>query len=237
MGRTLNSLYRERRTMKKIALLSLLTLAILQPLAEAQRGVPGVRQTRFGDLLENLHPKGVGGLKNTCPNYGVSCSLNNALPRVPVTTVNTPSECGLNCQGNLDKCKAWTMIPKGPAPDARCFFLSSCKPKISVMFKGFVSGDRSCPSKPTGLPTCPSYDVICIDDDNSNNNILNESNPPIVKSPEECGRRCAADPSCQFWTMIPNVLQPPAKCYQLSGCGRARKRDGAVSGAATCPPT
>merc|ERR1712154_689145 len=38
MGRTLNSLYRERRTMKNIALLSLLTLAILQPLAEAQRG-------------------------------------------------------------------------------------------------------------------------------------------------------------------------------------------------------
>ena len=36
--RTLNSLYRERRTMKNIALLSLLTLAILQPLAEAQRG-------------------------------------------------------------------------------------------------------------------------------------------------------------------------------------------------------
>jgi len=38
MGRTLKSLYRERRTMKNIALLSLLTLAILQPLAEAQRG-------------------------------------------------------------------------------------------------------------------------------------------------------------------------------------------------------
>jgi len=35
--RTLNSLYRERRTMKNIALLSLLTLAILQPLAEAQK--------------------------------------------------------------------------------------------------------------------------------------------------------------------------------------------------------
>merc|ERR1711953_1437791 len=35
MGRTLNSLYRERRTMKNIALLSVLTLAILQPLAEA----------------------------------------------------------------------------------------------------------------------------------------------------------------------------------------------------------
>merc|ERR1712241_1372989 len=41
MGRTLNSLYRERRTMKNIALLSLLTLAILQPLAEAQRGLLG----------------------------------------------------------------------------------------------------------------------------------------------------------------------------------------------------
>merc|ERR1711953_937006 len=35
MGRTLNSLYTERRTMKNIALLSVLTLAILQPLAEA----------------------------------------------------------------------------------------------------------------------------------------------------------------------------------------------------------
>merc|ERR1711953_725772 len=35
MGRTLNSLYTERRTMKNIALLSILTLAILQPLAEA----------------------------------------------------------------------------------------------------------------------------------------------------------------------------------------------------------
>merc|ERR1712102_63217 len=35
MGRTLNSLNTERRTMKNIALLSLLTLAILQPLAEA----------------------------------------------------------------------------------------------------------------------------------------------------------------------------------------------------------
>merc|ERR1712048_989096 len=41
MGRTLNSLYRDRRTMKNIALLSLLTLAILQPLAEAQRGLRG----------------------------------------------------------------------------------------------------------------------------------------------------------------------------------------------------
>merc|ERR1712154_596185 len=41
MGRTLNSLDRERRTMKNIALLSLLTLAILQPLAEAQRGLLG----------------------------------------------------------------------------------------------------------------------------------------------------------------------------------------------------
>ena len=40
----------------------------------------------------------------------------------------------------------------------------------------------------SGLPTCPSYDVICIDDDNSNSNILNGSNPPIVKSPEECGK-------------------------------------------------
>jgi len=38
MGRTLISLYRERRAMKNIALLSLLTLAILQPLAEAQKG-------------------------------------------------------------------------------------------------------------------------------------------------------------------------------------------------------
>merc|ERR1711953_1121948 len=37
MGRTLISLYRERRAMKNIALLSLLTLAILQPLAEAQK--------------------------------------------------------------------------------------------------------------------------------------------------------------------------------------------------------
>merc|ERR1712018_628303 len=35
MGRTLTSLYRERITMKNIALLSVLTLAILQPLAEA----------------------------------------------------------------------------------------------------------------------------------------------------------------------------------------------------------
>merc|ERR1711953_405364 len=35
MGRTLNSLYTERITMKNIALLSILTLAILQPLAEA----------------------------------------------------------------------------------------------------------------------------------------------------------------------------------------------------------
>merc|ERR1711902_17454 len=235
MGRTLKSLCRERRTMKNIALLSLLTLAILQPLAEAQRGVPGVQQTRFGDLLENLRPKG-GGL-STCPIYGVSCSLNNALPGVPVTTVNTPSECGANCQGNLGKCKAWTMIPKDPAPDARCFFLSRCERKISVLFRGFVSGDRSCPSDKGALPSCPSYDVICIDDDNSNNNILNESNPPIVKSPEECGRRCGADPSCQFWTMIPNELEPPANCYQLSGCGRPRKRDGAVSGAATCPPS
>jgi len=94
MGRTLKSLYRERRTMKNIALLSLLTLAILQPLAEAQRGVPGVPQTGFRDLLENLRPKGDGGLKIPCPTYGVSCSLNNALPGVPVTTVNTPSECG-----------------------------------------------------------------------------------------------------------------------------------------------
>merc|ERR1711992_378290 len=119
MGRTLKSLYRERRTMKNIALLSLFTLAILQPLAEAQRGVPGVPQTGFGDLLENLRPKG-GGLTSSCPNYGVSCSLNNALPGVNVTTVNTPSECGVNCQGNLGKCNAWTMIPKGPAPDARC---------------------------------------------------------------------------------------------------------------------
>merc|ERR1719420_2610157 len=151
--------------MKNIALLSLFTLAILQPLAEAQRG-----------------------LKSTCPNYGVSCSLSNALPRVPVTTVNTPSECGVNCQGNLGKCNAWTMIPKDPAPDARCFFLSRCERKISVLFKGFVSGDRSCPSDKGALPSCPSYDVICIDDDNSNNNILNESNPPIVKSPEECGK-------------------------------------------------
>jgi len=300
----LKSLYRERRTMKKIALLSLFTLAILQPLAEAQRvsmedssceagkecipdigceffttarvklnnmsrgsherqilveklkslvcnkerkkvccdnsrptpGVPGVPQTGFGDLLENLRPKG-GGLTSTCPNYGVSCSLNNALPGVNVTTVNTPSECGVNCQGNLGKCNAWTMIPKDPAPDARCFFLSRCERKISVLFRGFVSGDRSCPSDKGALPSCPSYDVICIDDDNSNNNILNESNPRIVKSPEECGRLCGSDPSCQFWTMIPNELEPPANCYQLSGCGRPRKRDRAVSGAATCPPS
>merc|ERR1712062_321328 len=35
MGRTLTSLYTERITMKNIALLSVLTLAILQPLAEA----------------------------------------------------------------------------------------------------------------------------------------------------------------------------------------------------------
>merc|ERR1712061_560098 len=211
MGRTLKSLYRERRTMKKIALLSLLTLAILQPLAEAQRGVPGVPQTRLrdllenlraeadggvpgvpqtrytGDLLENLRPKG-GGLKSTCPNYDLSCSLNNALPGVPVTTVHTPSECGVNCQGNLGKCNAWTMIPKDPAPDARCFFLSSCERKISVLFKGFVSGDRSCPSDKGALPSCPSYDVICVDDDNSNINILNGKNPKIVKSPEECGK-------------------------------------------------
>merc|ERR1712125_20543 len=46
MGRTLNSLYRERRTMKNIALLSLLTLAILQPLAEAQRGLLGRQALR-----------------------------------------------------------------------------------------------------------------------------------------------------------------------------------------------
>merc|ERR1711902_293254 len=73
MGRTLKSLYRERRTMKNIALLSLLTLAILQPLAEAQRGVPGVPKTRFtGDLLENLRAKGDGG--QIGPKLGTSSS-------------------------------------------------------------------------------------------------------------------------------------------------------------------
>ena len=29
-----------------------------------------------------------------CPNYGVKCSLNNALPGLPVIPVKTPGECG-----------------------------------------------------------------------------------------------------------------------------------------------
>merc|ERR1712018_998123 len=71
MGRTLNSLYRERRTMKNIALLSLLTLAFLQPLAEAQRGLLG----RFA-----LRCRGCSGLSGV-EDHRVVSSVDSAYGR------------------------------------------------------------------------------------------------------------------------------------------------------------
>jgi len=164
-----------------------------------------------------------------CPNYDITCSLDNALPGVPIETVETPSGCGAKCQINIGKCYAWTMIPQGPPPDAECFFLSSCKLGKSP---GLVSGDRICPPNKNVLPSCPFYDVTCID----STNVLNGNDPPIVKLPKDCGHLCQKSATCKFWTMIPRDTLPKANCTQLSKCGPSKPMDRAVSGAITCPP-
>jgi len=163
-----------------------------------------------------------------CPSFGISCDLDNALPGVEITNVTTPSQCGTNCQTNIGKCNAWTMIPLGPAPPAQCFFLSSCQLAVSP---GLVSGDRSCPNKTTHLPSCPFYDVTCID-----GNILNEGDAQTVFSPDVCGRLCQESATCKFWTMVPDDTETLASCTQLSKCGTAKKMERAVSGAVNCPP-
>jgi len=164
-----------------------------------------------------------------CPNYDITCDLNNKLPDVEVVNRTTPSGCGHYCQQYIGKCNAWTMIPIGPPPDAKCYFLSSCQQAVSP---GFVSGDVSCPNDPGHLPSCPYYDVTCI----NSANVLNENDLPTVKLPKDCGHLCQKNGTCQFWTMIPQELQPEAACTALSECGYSKHMDRAVSGAINCPP-
>jgi len=177
--------------------------------------------------------------REKCVNYDVTCDLSNVLIDNSNETVTTPAECGTRCQDRLSECNAWTMIPQETTTEksAKCFFLSSCN-KIRPT-AGHVSGDYRCPNSTGNLDFCPFFGTTCIDE-NQVGNVINPSDPVKVTTPNECGEKCNTDNKfgngCKFWTMIPEVEQPPSSCTLLSKCGTSKRLEGAISGSNNCPP-
>merc|ERR1712048_830362 len=133
MGRTLKSLYRERRTMKNIVLLSLLTLAILQPLAEAQR-VCEAGWTEFGGKCYKYfaETKTWGDAQDQCVQNGAELvSIHSAEENVFVAGLSSGPKLWLGGKRDCSDCDLYwtdgtpwdfqTWIPNNPSKDGVCF--------------------------------------------------------------------------------------------------------------------